>query len=404
MSLPSIEDTDVAGRIVLVRADLNTPMHGCGVGDRTRITRFAPTVADLLRRGAGVVVISHLGRPRGEINLAYTLAPVAKALEEELGQKVQFASDCVGANAEMVTGGLKPGMVALLENLRFHKGEEANDNTFALMLSVHGDIYVDDAFSCAHRAHASTDAITRYMPSFAGPSLIAEVEALERALDKPERPSAALVGGAKISTKIDVLRHIVKKVDRLIIGGAMANTFLAARGHAIGRSLVETSAIGIANQVTEAAARSNCVLILPDDVVVATEFAANAPHSVVDVDAIPDDAMALDIGPRSVARIKEALDTSRTLLWNGPLGAFETEPFGAATFAVARHAAALTKAGRLTSIAGGGDTAAALAAAGVAGDFTHLSTAGGAFLEWIEGKSLPGIDALRSREPALENS
>ena len=404
MMLPDIREAAIRGKTVLVRADLNVPMQNGRVTDATRIIRFAPTVSALLERGASVVVMSHLGRPEGVANPTLSLAPVAEALAAELGREVRFVPDCVGAVAEQVSRSLPPGAVALLENLRFHTGEENDDRSFALMLSVNGDLYVNDAFSCSHRAHASTHAIVPLMPSFAGPSLVAEVEALSRVLDAPERPSAALVGGSKVSTKIAILRHITNKVDRLIIGGGMANTFLAALGANVGKSLYEPDAVIVARRVLDQAQRNGCEIILPSDVVVATEFAANAPSRVVPAMEIPAGAMALDVGPATQARICAALEASRTLLWNGPLGAFELEPFGTATFAVARKAAELTAAGRLVSVAGGGDTAAALAAAGVADRFTYLSTAGGAFLECIEGRALPGIEALKSVNEVLEDS
>lgn len=404
MSLPDIRDADVRGTTVLVRADLNVPMQKGRVTDLTRIVRFAPTVSELVGRGASVVVMSHLGRPDGLANPTLSLAPVAKALADELGVEVRFVPDCVGPVAEAVTRSLPPGSVAMLENLRFHRGEEKDERSFALMLSVNGDIYVNDAFSCSHRAHASTHGIVPLMPSFAGPSLLAEVAALSRALDAPERPSMALVGGSKVSTKIDILRHIIGKVDRLVIGGGMANTFLAALGAKVGKSLYEPDAIGVARRVMERAGHNGCEIILPTDVVAASAFAANAPHRVVDAVDVPADTMALDVGPATQAQICRALAASRTLLWNGPLGAFELEPFGEATFAVARKAAELTQAGRLVSLAGGGDTAAALGAAGVADRFTYLSTAGGAFLECIEGRALPGVEILKSPTQVLENS
>ncbi|MFD1942540.1 phosphoglycerate kinase [Paradevosia shaoguanensis] len=403
IALPDIFEADIAGRTVLVRADLNVPMHHGVVTDATRIIRFAPTVAALQQRGAKVVVLSHLGRPKGTHNPVHSLAPVANALSQELDTPVRFGSDCVGGAAEAVSRTLEPGSVAMLENLRFHEGEEANDRAFAYLLSANGDIFVNDAFSCSHRAHASTDAITRLMPSYAGPSLLAEVEALTLALDDPDRPVAAVVGGAKVSTKIDILTHLVSKVDFLIIGGGMANTFLAAFGHDVGRSLYEPDALATARRVLVQAQKHNCEVVLPNDLVVARDFAANAPSEVAPTSAIPSDAMALDIGPASLESAIGVLERCRTLLWNGPLGAFEIEPFGRATFALAQAAAGLTAAGRLLTVAGGGDTAAALGAAGVADRFTYLSTAGGAFLEWLEGKQLPGIAALTSPESAMEN-
>ncbi|HMN70541.1 MAG TPA: phosphoglycerate kinase [Rhodoblastus sp.] len=396
-ALPDIREIDVAGRTVLVRADLNVPIRNGAVSDATRITRFAPTVVDLLDRGASVVVMTHLGRPGGEANAAYTVQPVADALAREIGRGVAFVDDCVadaaGAGAEQ----LAQGRVLLLENLRFHKGEEKNDPDFARRLAVHGDIYVNDAFSCAHRAHASTHAIAALMPSYAGPSLLDEVAALTAALEEPRRPVAALVGGAKVSSKIAILENLAARMDHLIVGGGMANTFIAALGHNVGKSLCETDCIELARNIMSVAAASKCRILLPGDVVVAASFEEDAPSLVVDVGEIPPDMMALDVGPRTVARIDAVLAECRTLLWNGPLGAFETRPFGAATFAVAREAAALTEAGRLVTIAGGGDTAAALAAAGVADRISYLSTAGGAFLEWLEGRALPGIEILRNR-------
>ncbi len=392
--LPDIRNVDVSGQRVIIRADLNVPMAAGRVTDRTRIARFAPTVKALTDRGASVVILTHLGRPEGEKNPVYSTRPLAGVLTEELGHEVRFVADCVGSQAEWSTGHLSPGDVVLLENLRFYPGEIANDRNFALRLSVHGDLYVNDAFSCAHRAHASTHAIAALMPAFAGPSLMAEVEALKGALESPGRPVAAVVGGSKVSTKIDVLTNMVGKVDSLIIGGGMANTFLAALGRPMGRSLHEPEAARIARDILARAAAKGCEIILPSDVVVAAVFARNAQGHVVSVDAIPEETMALDVGPQTVARITAAIGRARTLLWNGPLGAFEIEPFGAATFAVARFAAERSTAGRLVSIAGGGDTVAALNGAGVADGFSYVSTAGGAFLEWIEGKALPGIEIL----------
>ncbi|MET3614026.1 phosphoglycerate kinase [Rhizobium aquaticum] len=392
--LPDIRNVDVSGQRVIIRADLNVPMAGGRVTDRTRIARFAPTVRALTDRGASVVILTHLGRPEGEKNPVYSTQPLAGVLSEELGQEVRFVPDCVGQLAEWNTGHLAEGEVVLLENLRFYPGEIANDRNFALRLSVHGDLYVNDAFSCAHRAHASTQAIAGLMPAYAGPSLMAEVEALKGALESPERPVAALVGGSKVSTKIDVLTNLTSKVDTLIIGGGMANTFLAALGHPMGSSLYEPDAAKVARDIMARAAARGCEIILPSDVVVAAAFAAHADNCVVPADAIPNDRMALDVGPETTARIIAAISRARTLLWNGPLGAFELEPFGAATFAVARAAAERSMAGRLVSIAGGGDTVAALNGAGVTEGFSYVSTAGGAFLEWIEGKALPGIEIL----------
>ena len=392
--LPAITDTDVSGKTVLVRADLNAPMANGRVTDNTRIRRFAPTVTDLIARGAKVVVMTHVGRPRGQKNPTFSARPMCRPLAEAVGRPVEFVEDCIGAQAEAAIAKMNNGDVVLLENLRFHAGEETDEGEFAAQLSANGDLYVNDAFSCAHRAHASTHAITKLLPSFAGPSLIAEVSALSSALDNPARPVAALVGGAKVSSKIDVLTFLVPKMDTIIIGGGMANTFIAAQGHAVGASLHEADALDVAREITRLAEKSDCHLVLPADVVLAKEFAANAEHRIAGIDAIGADEMALDVGPASIEAINAALEGCKTLLWNGPLGAFEIDPFGKATFTVARKAAALSKTGALVTVAGGGDTVAALNAAGVAGDFTYVSTAGGAFLEWLEGKELPGIAAL----------
>ncbi len=402
--LPDIATADVAGKTVLIRADLNVPMAAGIVADTTRIDRYAPTVAGLLDRGAAVVVMTHLGRPKSEPNPLYSTRPIASALSRSLGREVGFAGDCVGEAAERASGRLLPGNVLLLENLRFHRGETENRRNFAVRLSLHGDLYVNDAFSCAHRAHASTDAIASLLPAFAGPSLLREVDALERALEEPDRPVAALVGGAKVSTKIGVLMHLVNRADHLIVGGGMANTFLAARGVYVGRSLYEPEAVGTARAILDAARDAGCAVILPDDVVVAQRLEADAECAVVPIDAIPADRMALDAGSTTCERIAQTLRWCRTLLWNGPLGAFEIEPFGTATFEIARLAADLTTRGSLTTVAGGGDTVAALNAAGVTDRFTYVSTAGGAFLEWLEGRELPGIAALKNNAPTLEDA
>jgi phosphoglycerate kinase len=385
---------DVAGKRVLVRADLNVPVADGRVTDATRLTRLVPGIQDLARRGAKVVVLSHFGRPKGAVVPEMSLRPVAEALGAELGRPVAFASDCVGQGAATAIAGLPDGGVLVLENLRFHKGEEKNDPALAAELAKLGDIFVGDAFSCAHRAHASTDAITRLLPSYAGPLLMEEINALRTALEQPQRPTAAVVGGAKVSTKIPVLTNLMAKVDHLIIGGGMANTFLLANGYAIGKSLAEPDLVGTAREIMAAAQAKGCTIVLPVDGVVAGEFKAGAANRVVDVTAIPADQMMLDVGPRSIAHLSQVIEQCRTLLWNGPLGAFEIAPFGEGTFALARQAAAMTKAGRLVSVAGGGDTVAALNAAGVTDDFTYVSTAGGAFLEWLEGRELPGIAAL----------
>jgi len=402
--LPSLDDVDVAGKKVLIRADLNVPMKNGIVTDATRIKRFAPTVDNLVKRGATVVIMTHLGRPQGEANPHYSTQPIALGLSEVLGRDVTFLSDCVGPISELGVGKLAVGSVAMLENVRFHRGETGNSRNFALRLSVHGDIYVNDAFSCAHRAHASTHAIAQLMPSHAGPSLLAEVQALETALATPKRPAAALVGGAKVSSKIDVLRNLSSKVDYLIIGGGMANTFLAANGIDVGRSLHEPGVLSIAQSIMATAEKSGCKIVLPVDVVVANEFSATAPHHVSDIAQIEPLQMALDCGPVSAAMIINILRNCKTLLWNGPLGAFELEPFATATNAVARAAAALTRSGDLITVAGGGDTVAALNGAGVANDFTYISTAGGAFLEWLEGRPLPGIEILKSNHKQKEGA
>lgn len=400
--LPDIGQADVAGKQVIIRADLNVPMKNGMVADATRIARFSPTVAALAARGARVVIMTHLGRPAGQRNPVFSTRPLAEVLSMHLDRPVRFAPDCVGGAAEIVSGDLKPGEVALLENLRFHAGEELNDRSFALRLSAHGDLYVNDAFSCAHRAHASTHALAALMPAYAGPSLIAEIEALEAALENPRRPVAALVGGAKITSKIDMLVNLVGKADHLVIGGGMANTFLAALGKPMGRSLHEPDALDVARRIMDRAAACGCEIVLPGDLVVAKSLSAGVESHVVSADRIPGDCMALDTGPESAARIRALFETCRTLLWNGPLGAFEVAPFGEATFAVARAAAELTAQGRLASISGGGDTVAALNAADAAARFTYVSTAGGAFLEWLEGRTLPGIEILRTRSRTLE--
>jgi phosphoglycerate kinase len=397
MQLDKLKTTDglsVAGKRVLVRADLNVPVADGRVTDATRLTRLVPGLQDLARRGAKVIVLSHFGRPKGTPVPEMSLKPVAEALGGALGQKVAFADDCVGDVAAKAVADLADGGILVLENLRFHKGEEKNDPALAAELAKLGDIFVGDAFSCAHRAHASTDAITRLLPSYAGPLLMEEINALRTALERPQRPTAAVVGGAKVSTKIPVLTNLMAKVDYLIIGGGMANTFLLANGYAVGKSLAEPDLVDTAREIMASAKAKGCTILLPVDGVVAAEFKAGAPSRVVSVTDIPADQMVLDVGPQSVAALSKVIEGCRTLLWNGPLGAFEISPFGEGTFALARQAAAMTKAGRLVSVAGGGDTVAALNAAGVTDDFTYVSTAGGAFLEWLEGRELPGVAAL----------
>lgn len=390
----TLDDLDVSGKRVLLRADLNVPMEAGRVTDATRIERTVPTIRELAEKGAKVVVLSHFGRPKGKPVAEMSLKPVAKALSEALGRPVDFAEDCIGSPAEKVVAGLENGGVALLENLRFHAGEEKNDEGFARSLAALGDLYVNDAFSAAHRAHASTEAIARLLPAAAGRLMQAELEALERALETPEHPVAAIVGGAKISTKLDLLRNLIARVDALIIGGGMANTFLHALGVEVGKSLCERDMADTAHAIVEDAKRRGCEIVLPLDAVVADKFAEGVESTVVAVDAVPADKMILDVGPESISDLKERLAAYRTLVWNGPLGAFEVAPFDEGTNAVAREAADLTRAGKLVTVAGGGDTVAALGRAGVVEAFTYVSTAGGAFLEWLEGRTLPGVAAL----------
>jgi phosphoglycerate kinase len=385
---------DVKGKRVLVREDLNVPMDGARVTDDTRLRAAAPTIAELADKGAIVLVLAHFGRPKGERKPDMSLALVTLPLGEVLGREVRFIDDCCGPDAEAAVATLRPGDIAVLENTRFHKGEEKNDPALAEAMAKLGDLYVNDAFSAAHRAHASTEGLARVLPAFAGRSMQAELEALEKALGKPEHPVAAVVGGAKVSTKLDVLKHLVGQVDHLIIGGGMANTFLAARGVDVGKSLCEHDLKDTALQILDAADEADCTVHLPYDVVVAKEFKANPPTRTVNVHEVAADEMILDVGPAAVEALADALKTCRTLVWNGPMGAFEIAPFDAATVALARTAAALTKSGSLVSVAGGGDTVAALNHAGVADDFSFVSTAGGAFLEWMEGRELPGVKAL----------
>jgi phosphoglycerate kinase len=392
--LKTIEGLDVRGKRVLIRADLNVPTKDGQVTDATRLERVLPGVQDLARRGAKVVLISHFGRPKGGPDPEFSLRPVADKLSKIAGRAVAFAPDCVGEVAEKAVAALQPGDIAVLENLRFHKGEEKNEPGFAQSLARLGDIFVGDAFSTAHRAHASTDAIVRLLPSYAGPLLMEEVTALRRVLEKPERPVAAVVGGAKVSTKIPVLTHLITKVDKLIIGGAMANTFLLAQGVNVGKSLAEPDLAQTAREIIHAAKVRGCEVVLPADAVVAAKLDAGVPTRTCAILEVPDDQMVLDVGARAVAHYTDVLGHCKTLLWNGPLGAFEVPPFGEGTFQLARAVAAATKAGKLVSVAGGGDTVAALNAAGVTDDFTYVSTAGGAFLEWLEGRELPGVVAL----------
>ena len=391
----TLDDINVKGKRVLLRGDLNVPMREGRISDATRIDRLLPTITELANSGAKVVIISHFGRPDGKIAAEMSLRPICGALQAALGsRKVVFAEDCIGEPARDVIDSLAPGDVALLENLRFHPGEEANESGFAQALAALGDIYVNDAFSAAHRAHASTAALVALLPSAAGRNMQAELEALSVALENPQRPVAAVVGGAKVSSKLDVLGHLVDKVDVLVIGGGMANTFLFSQGHEVGASLCEKDLAETARTILVKADAAGCDVVLPIDVVVAREFKEGAVATIVSAHAAPDDQMILDFGPESIAVIEARLKDCRTLVWNGPLGAFETPPFDVATVAVAKAAAALSAKGNLTSVAGGGDTVAALAHAGASADFTYISTAGGAFLEWLEGKTLPGVAAL----------
>ena len=393
----TLDDIETAGRRVLVRVDLNVPMRAGAVGDATRIDRVAPTLEELAAAGAKVVVASHFGRPKGRRVEAMSLSPLAAPLSRALGGRpVRFVADCIGERAEAAVAALAPGELLLLENLRFHAGEEANDAAFADALARLADAYVNDAFSAAHRAHASTAALAARLPSAAGRLMQAELEALGKALQTPERPVTALVGGAKVSTKLAILANLVERVDRLVIGGAMANTFLHAQGIAVGASLCEPDLEADARGIMAVADEAGCEIILPTDVVVTREFREGAESTVVPVAKVPADGMILDLGPETVARIEAALAASRTLVWNGPLGAFEIAPFDRATTASARAAARLTQAGTLLSVAGGGDTVAALQAAGVLGAFSYVSAAGGAFLEWLEGRTLPGVAALEA--------
>ncbi|TXN32582.1 phosphoglycerate kinase [Methylobacterium sp. WL19] len=383
------------GKRVLLRVDLNVPMEGARVTDATRIERIVPTIREIADGGGRVVLLAHFGRPKGKPVVADSLKQVVSALSDRLGRPVAFAEDCIGEAASSAISALKDGDVLLLENTRFHSGEETNETGFVAALAANGDVFVNEAFSAAHRAHASTEGLAHVLPAYAGRLMQAELDALTKGLEAPSRPVIALVGGAKVSSKIDLLQNLVAKVDMLVIGGGMANTFLHAQGKAVGKSLCEKDLAETALRILDAAASAKCRIILPVDAVVAAEFKANAAHETVGVDAVSETGMILDAGPASVAEIDAAIDEAATLVWNGPLGAFELTPFDAATVAAARHAAERTMAGKLVSVAGGGDTVAALNHAGVADDFSYVSTAGGAFLEWLEGKVLPGVEALR---------
>ncbi|MGR3343176.1 MAG: phosphoglycerate kinase [Paracoccaceae bacterium] len=400
MAVIPITDLDVKGRRLLVRADLNVPMASGKVADATRIERFAAGMRPLLADGARLVILTHLGRPKGLVIPEFSVDKLRPALATALGARVQFSPASTGVSVEDQTRALADGEVLLCENVRFNPGESANDAALAAQYARLGDVFVNDAFSCAHRAHASTEAVAKLMPSYAGPLLLKEMNALATALQDPKRPSVAIVGGAKVSSKIAVLKHLVTQLDAIIIGGGMANTFLYADGAPVGKSLHEPDLVDTVDEIRRLADASGCRLLLPSDVVCAVAFKENAANHVADADKCPDDEMILDAGPQSLANFQQELEAARTILWNGPLGAFEIKPFDHATMALAQTAAALTKNGSVVSVAGGGDTVAALNAAGVAEDFTYVSLAGGAFLEWLEGKTLPGIAALDNARQA----
>jgi len=393
----TLDDLNVKGKRVLVRADLNVPVSGGKVTDDTRIQRQAPTIRELAEKGARVIVLSHFDRPKGKVVPSMSLKVLQAPLSQAVGRTVAFAEDCIGPKAQAAVATLKDGDVLLLENTRFHKGEEENDPAMAEALAALGDIFVNDAFSAAHRAHASTEGVARLLPNAAGRSMQAELTHLQKALGNPQRPVMAVVGGAKVSTKIELLENLVARVETLVIGGAMANTFLAAQGIAVGKSLYEPDHLETARKVIHMATEAGAVILLPADLVVAKEFKAGTAHRTVPAAGIAPDEMALDVGPESIKAFENRLLATRTLVWNGPFGAFETSPFDRGTVAAAQIVAAATRAGSLLSVAGGGDTVAALAHAGVEADFTYVSTAGGAFLEWLEGKTLPGVEALSSK-------
>jgi phosphoglycerate kinase len=393
----TLDQADVKGKRVLVRVDLNVPMADGKVSDDTRIRAVAPTIAEIAGKGGRVILLAHFGRPKEGPDPKLSLRQVVPALEAVLGRSVAFAEDCIGDKAEAAVRAMQDGDVLLLENTRFYKAEEKNEAGFVAALAKLGDVYVNDAFSAAHRAHASTEGLAHLLPAYAGRSMQKEIEALEAALAAPKRPVVAVIGGAKVSSKIDVLENLAGKVDALVIGGGMANTFLLARGVAVGKSLAEPDLADTARRILAAADKANCAVVLPVDVVVAKEFKAGAEARVVDVGAVGADDMIRDVGPKSVAAVDAWIDRAATLVWNGPLGAFEVPPFDAATVAAAKHAAERTKKGGLLSVAGGGETVAALHHAGAADGFSFVSTAGGAFLEWLEGKALPGVEVLRQK-------
>jgi len=394
MAFRSLEDADLSGKRALVRVDFNLPMDGGKITDDTRLRAALPTIHYLSTKGAKVILLAHFDRPKGKRVPSMSLEPIAVPLSSLLEQPVAFASDCIGQAARRVVAGLESGGVALFENLRFHAGEEDNDKAFTDQLAANGDLYVNDAFSAAHRAHASTEGLARRLPAYPGLAMQQELEALEIALGNPERPVLGIVGGSKVSTKLDLLKNLVTRLDKLAIGGGMANTFLYAQGHDVGASYCEKDLAETAREIIGLAGRNSCKLFLPLDIVVAEQMAPGAAARVRGLGEVDEHERILDAGPETVARLKRAIDNSKTLVWNGPLGVFEIPPFDAATNAVAQHVAERVKAGKLVAVAGGGDTVAALNHAGVAGEMTFVSTAGGAFLEWMEGKALPGVKAL----------
>ncbi|GAA5095730.1 phosphoglycerate kinase [Bartonella acomydis] len=394
MGFRTLDDVDVMGKRVLVRVDFNVPMALGKVCDATRLQRHKKTLVELQKRGAKLILLSHCGRPKGQLEPEFSLRPLVQVLEKIINQPVVFVEDCIGSAVKRAVDDLQDGGVLLLENVRFHLGEEKNDCAFAEALAHNGDLYVNDAFSVSHRAHASVEGITHLLPSYAGRSLQEELQALEKGLGNPTHPVIAIVGGAKVSSKLFVLNHLVEKVDHLVIGGGMANSFLAAQGVSVGKSLCEHALMETVKKIIEKARACQCEILLPVDAIVVFRFEKDASHRFYDIGDIPEDGMILDIGTRSITHINAVIDEASTLVWNGPLGVFEMPPFDQGTIAVARHAAERSRSGKLVSIAGGGDTVFALNHAGVADDFTYLSTAGGAFLEWMEGKMLPGILAL----------
>ncbi|WP_455477951.1 phosphoglycerate kinase [Bartonella sp. B10] len=394
MGFRTLDDVDVSGKRVFVRVDFNVPMSQGKVYDDTRLKRHKETLAELQKRGAKIILLSHCGRPNGQIEPEFSLRPVVEVLEKVMDQPIAFANDCIGASVQAAVEVLQSGSILLLENVRFHAGEEKNDCSFTEALAKNGDIYINDAFSVSHRAHASVEGITHLLPSYAGRSLQRELQALEQGLENPTHPVVAIIGGAKVSSKLFVLNHLVEKVDHLVIGGGMANSFLAAQGIHVGKSLCEYTLMETVKKITQKAQECQCEILLPIDAVVGFRLEKDAPHRLYDVEDIPENGIILDIGIRSIAHINTVIDKAATLVWNGPLGLFEMSPFDHGTIVVARHAAERSQKGQLISIAGGGDTVFALNHAGVSSDFTYLSTAGGAFLEWMEGKVLPGILAL----------